>query len=320
MREVLAAPAAPAAPVRPCREAPSEGEANVLYASLLDWTSHSRFRGDLTRSFHRQYLFISRGGGSARIDEVTWSLEPGLFIVVPESAQFLLTLEMGTQGIWLAGAADFMTHGVASALFLNGSEHWLSYHAPKRIPLFASRTDEGELNRVQAELESVCARLGRGCDIAVVAYVFVVLTVNRGGQWNLPEVHKNDAFQFVEDPSVQILLRFRGMIEQHFRDHLSVNDFARKLGITPNRLTRLCIDLTDRSPLAVVHQRLMREARRMLANSPAKVAEIAYELGFADPAYFSRFFRRNASVSPARFRMETVTARRLPRERSPRPN
>lgn len=54
--------------------------------------------------------------------------------------------------------------------------------------------------------------------------------------------------------------------------------------------------------MEVVHERLLQEARRMLRFSGMPVGEISYQLGFADPAYFSRFFTRRAGVPPSQFR------------------
>ena len=56
------------------------------------------------------------------------------------------------------------------------------------------------------------------------------------------------------------------------------------------------------APMALVHERLMVEAKRMLIYTPLSVAEVAYDLGFDDPAYFSRFFAEREGTPPSRFR------------------
>jgi AraC family 4-hydroxyphenylacetate 3-monooxygenase operon regulatory protein len=48
--------------------------------------------------------------------------------------------------------------------------------------------------------------------------------------------------------------------------------------------------------------RLIQEARRLLSFSSVSITEIGYELGFKDPAYFARFFRKNAGVTASKYR------------------
>jgi AraC family transcriptional activator of pobA len=61
--------------------------------------------------------------------------------------------------------------------------------------------------------------------------------------------------------------------------------------------------------LQVVHQRLLLEAKRNLIYTNMTVNQLAERLGFADPAYFSRFFRRLSGASPKAFRQRDITLR-----------
>jgi AraC family transcriptional activator of pobA len=72
--------------------------------------------------------------------------------------------------------------------------------------------------------------------------------------------------------------------------------------VTPVRLNRLCLKLAGKSAFDIVHDRLMLEACRKLTYAPSSVASIAYELGFQDPAYFSRAFKRHTGLTPKAFR------------------
>ena len=98
------------------------------------------------------------------------------------------------------------------------------------------------------------------------------------------------------------LARFRDRVEVRFRHHDSIGDYAREIGMTPAHLNRICRHLTGKSALQIVHERLMVEAKRDLVYSTMTVGEIAAVTGFGDPAYFTRFFTRNAGLSPAKYR------------------
>lgn len=100
----------------------------------------------------------------------------------------------------------------------------------------------------------------------------------------------------------QHLGRFLALVEQHYRAHWSLGRYAAALGISGAHLNALCRQLAGASALEIVHQRLLLEARRNLSFTQASVADIAEALGFTDPAYFARFFRRGTGQSPLSYR------------------
>jgi len=79
-------------------------------------------------------------------------------------------------------------------------------------------------------------------------------------------------------------------------------NIARRLGVSPGHLNVLCHEHLGRPASDEIHQRLLLEAKRMLRYSDKAAFAIAQELGFADPAYFGRFFRRGAGLTPRRYR------------------
>ena len=99
-----------------------------------------------------------------------------------------------------------------------------------------------------------------------------------------------------------LLTRFRALVEAHYKQQWLVGAYAKNLHITPSRLNRLCLKLVKQSAFDMIQQRLMLEACRHLTYVPSSVATIAYELGFQDPAYFSRLFRRHTGMTPTQFR------------------
>lgn len=98
------------------------------------------------------------------------------------------------------------------------------------------------------------------------------------------------------------LWRFRQLIERHYTKHWGVARYARALALSTTSLNRLCHSVTGSTASDVIQQRLMLECRRRLIYLPMSIAAIAAELGFKDPAYFSRFFRKHCGMSPSEFR------------------
>jgi len=106
----------------------------------------------------------------------------------------------------------------------------------------------------------------------------------------------------------QALTRFMRLVEQHYREHLSVDVFAHRIGLSSVHLNSLCRQLVGQTALQVIHQRLLLEAKRNLIYTTMTVNQVSDALGFNDPAYFSRFFRRLAGQSPKAFRQSVASA------------
>jgi AraC family transcriptional activator of pobA len=98
------------------------------------------------------------------------------------------------------------------------------------------------------------------------------------------------------------------LVESHHLDHWPVARYAKTLGMSAERLNRMLRAETGRTALQLVHERLVREAQRRLLYIAAPVSRLAWELGFEDAAYFSRFFKRLVGLSPAQFRRDAAPA------------
>lgn len=98
------------------------------------------------------------------------------------------------------------------------------------------------------------------------------------------------------------LLRFEAMVRDRLRDRLSVADFARALGLSPRHLSRLCRAATGQSAQDHADMMVMREACRLLVYTRMSVQQVAWHLGFDDPSYFTRAFRRRTGLSPRAYR------------------
>lgn len=96
--------------------------------------------------------------------------------------------------------------------------------------------------------------------------------------------------------------KFQALVEENFSRHHKVDEYARHLGVTPKALTTKISRVLGRSAGAVIQERCLAEAKRLLAYSELPVAEVGYRLGYDDPNYFARFFRKHAGMAPGKFR------------------
>lgn len=112
-----------------------------------------------------------------------------------------------------------------------------------------------------------------------------------------------DAEKAVADnPEPFILQKLKDNIELHFKTKHSPSNYADLLNITPKALGKITKTHFNKTLTDLIAERIIMEAKRELYLSNKAVKEIAYELGYDDESYFSRFFKTNTSISPQMFR------------------
>lgn len=98
------------------------------------------------------------------------------------------------------------------------------------------------------------------------------------------------------------------LVGTHFREHRPLAFYAARLGVSATHLNRIARTATGLSVQGLISRRIVEAAGRDLVFTPSPVHTIAYSLGFSDPAYFNRFFRRATGMTPGAYR-ETERAR-----------
>lgn len=101
---------------------------------------------------------------------------------------------------------------------------------------------------------------------------------------------------------VQFLRKFSKLVEDNYKTHHTVADYADMLAITPKSLSKKISLLSKDTPNDIIKNRIILESKRLLAHTALSVKEIAYSLNYDDDAYFVRFFTKNTGTSPTSFR------------------
>jgi AraC-like DNA-binding protein len=96
--------------------------------------------------------------------------------------------------------------------------------------------------------------------------------------------------------------RFQKMLETDFTKSHQVQHYASALGMSEKTLSRLCVAAAGVPAKTVISQRLMLEAKRLLAHTSTAVQDIGHELGFEEATNFVKFFRKEAGTTPMEFR------------------
>jgi AraC-like DNA-binding protein len=104
---------------------------------------------------------------------------------------------------------------------------------------------------------------------------------------------------------------FSMYVDKHFREQHSVAFYADLLHLSPKSLSKKLHRMQHSTPSEVIKERIITEAKRELFYTGKSVKEIAYELGFEDPAYFTRFFKKATGHAPLLFKEMHLQTQRL---------
>jgi AraC family transcriptional regulator, transcriptional activator of pobA len=196
-----------------------------------------------------------------------------------------------------------VTIEVAYLTQVNGKLHEFIqlWAAPRMIPL---SSDPGAataffslITRLAQELES--KRIGHvvGTEALLTSFFLMLVRETRLDRLDNEGATRNE---------IRLADRFREQIDLHYRENLSLQEYASMMAVSLVQLRAACASATGQSPTKMIHARIITEAKRNLIFGEMSVEQIAFGLGFSDAAYFTRFFRKEVGQAPSQFR---VTAR-----------
>jgi len=244
-----------------------------------------------------QFLWLAQGSTRAHIDGRALAVQAPAAFSLPPGCVHAFEHSADSNGLQVTVPASLLvrTFGAASLLAARLAQ-------PQSITFEAlghptDQTGQAEqAGRLFQQLAAEFSQAEPGRIEALQAHAVLLCTwfLRQGGQPG-----GNERRQALRDTLVQ---RFRALLALHVRHQHALAFYAGTLEVTADHLSRACRGVTGQSAQDLLHERLVNEARRLLAGNEGSVSDIAEALGFADAAYFSRFFSRKAGLSPLAFR------------------
>jgi AraC-like DNA-binding protein len=241
--------------------------------------------------FH-DILLVTSGRGSFTLDSERCRVAPGVALFT-RPGELRAWDVSGLDGACLFFTEEFVAEAFADARFL---DRFAFFHegrpsAALRLSPAERRVFLARFRGMQKEIRTL--RDDAPHALRAVLYELLVL-LNRWYAKRHGASPRREANAVVE--------RFVALVERdHARRH-RVADYAAELGVSPGHLNALCRGARRESAGRVVRRRIALEARRLLTHSDLTAAQVGFRLGFDDPAYFARFFRREAGQPPTDFR------------------
>ena len=226
-----------------------------------------------------QVLHLTGGWAGVRIDDEQFDVHRQGVVVVPALSVHSFAFSDNVEGVVLTLLErDILATGIEK---------------PVAGVISAESFAVGEaIDRLIEEAD----RPGGRHDVAMRALIMLlVVALHRARSQPVPQGHRANRAQLHAKA-------FRFLVDQKFRTTRRIADYAADMAISPTHLNRVCREVLGSSALEVVERRIALEARRQLLFSTLSIKQIGADLGYDDPAYFTRFFTRMLGQSPGSFR------------------
>ncbi|WP_342620918.1 helix-turn-helix domain-containing protein [Rhodoferax sp. GW822-FHT02A01] len=246
-----------------------------------------------------QILYLTEGGCEVILDGARLTATAPCLIVIPAQTVHGFVFDTTTNGPVVTAAQgplesvaallmpDLLTLVRKPALIPVNADN---VHAQAMMPIFLAIEREtqihaqGQMAAGMSLLTALCVQIARLSDAQRQA---------------IPKANTRKVAQ---------IEKFRALVEQNFKKHLSVSAYAEMMGITAGQLTRLCREELGMSSMDVINARVVHEAQRDLVYTISSIKQLSFSLGFADETYFGRFFRKHTGRSPREFRAQALDA------------
>jgi AraC family transcriptional activator of pobA len=107
-----------------------------------------------------------------------------------------------------------------------------------------------------------------------------------------------------QDVNQKRVYEFMILLEGNYQQERNAEFYASALGISSKRLNQILKEKLDKTAMQLIHDRIILEAKRKIIHSENTLKEIAYDLGFSDRPYFSRFFKKQTGTAPEDFQKQ----------------
>jgi len=244
-----------------------------------------------------EVIWFQEGGGVHYVDFKEYPIEANtLFFLSPGQVHYFDS-NTHRKGVLMKFCTDFIADE-------KGSEDiFIKYHvfnAFDALPFYRI-VDEQVVESLKFLMESMESEWNRVGEfghrelLMLMVRMFMINVVRYGKRDECVPINTTKA-------SHLLFVRFRKMLEQHFDEYHTVGDYAQKLNVSNKTLSNAVLECSRKTPLAFINDRIVLEAKRLIRFTDMRIREVAFRLGYEDPSYFVKFFKRETGYLPMDFK------------------
>ncbi len=254
----------------------------------------------IQRNNYYSLIWVLEGSGKVKADFAEYDFEAGSLFAFSPYQPFMFSTETDLNGVVIQFHPDFYCiHMHQKEVACNGVLFNNIYQPPLTlIDNDSAKTLKMVIEQMKVEMQNPALAQYE----LLVSYLKIFLiTASRLKTEQQPEALS--AVSNLKEPFV--LQSLKDAIEKDFKTKHSPSDYAKTLNMSAKALAKITKTHFNKTLTELISERIIIEAKRELYLTNKAIKEIAYELGYEDEYYFSRFFKTNVDVSPQMFR-ETV--------------
>ncbi len=238
-----------------------------------------------------ELLYLTGGKGEHIIDFKSYALTPPVLYFISPAQVHFWDLSEKLEGYVFLFKEDFLV----SSLIDGGSKEISFFQDMLDTPSFSlNPTHQGILTPViQAMTEEYNRKEGAQQSVLQAFFHIFLVAIQRICGKSAPPSNQSS-----------LLRQFKKQISSGINCNHDAKQYAAKLGVSVSHLRNTVRDQTGKSPSQLIRREVAMEAKRLLIHTNLSAAEISYSLGFEDPSYFGRYFKREAGVSPREFKRQ----------------
>lgn len=268
---------------------------------IIDYMPGFLYKGevdDATPHVHTFYeiLWFKKGTGRHFVDFREYPVKPGTIFFLAPGQVHHFDGSSEYEGLAIKLCTDFMqSRGDESDLFVK----YDIFHTFDTAPYYIiDDATSAQLEALVQQLEAEKSERNTFGHIDVLRSLLklFLIKVHRYG-------HQETGLHLDElRPSHRLFVMFRRLLEKEFAQKHTVQEYADELNVAVRTLNKCVNECSGRSPLSMINDRIMLEAKRQVRYTNLLIKEIAFNLGYEDPSYFVKFFKRQTGLLPSEFR------------------
>lgn len=258
----------------------------------LSSTFHANKELQQNKSLYK-FLWITEGSLTLLVDHIPVvlrkndiiALTPHHYVEIKQVDGDYLTLLFNSNFYCIFGHDNEVS---CNGILFNGSSNFMILHL--------SDEEAGNIENIVSVFKSECT-INDSLQEEMLRIILkrFIITCTRIGRYRFQVTHE-------KEKSFDLVRQFYVLVDKHFKEKKKVSDYAALLNRSPKTITNLFASYDIPTPLQIIHDRIISEARRLLIYTDKSAKEIAALLGFDDQATFSRFFKKNTGKSITEFR------------------
>jgi len=243
-------------------------------------------------------LLIIKGKAELKINLQHYSLNKNDLIVVPPNA--IKEFVYATKGC-IATGVNFTAHFLSQAGVAKHASDLFDYFATKYNPHWKLKPEDVAIIKTSMlALQLRCQLIpGHPYGKEILYHTFFNFIYEMAAQGRKYTKVSNQQLSRKED----LIMRFAGLVNSHFKSQRSVQYYANLLHVTPKYLTETVKEISGKNAGEIIDDFVVLEAKVFLENPALSIAQIAEELHFSDQSFFGKFFKRHTGASPKNYRL-----------------